>query len=162
MIAATGVVSCAAVLTTAAAYAAYGSPSLEASHDGNSVTLDVAQSPGDDATALIRIISPLQTEIAAQPAGTTIGSGSATFVATAAGNTELRADGRLEIVDAGPIDAGALTGCAVGERVVALWRLRLAGQRSRWTCPSICSSEATSSCASRTRARTRKARCSSR
>ncbi|HYI75714.1 MAG TPA: hypothetical protein VEW90_10630 [Gaiellaceae bacterium] len=127
MIAATGVASCVAVLTTAAAYAAYGSPSLEASHDGNSVTLDVAQSPGDDATALIRIISPLQTEIAAQPAGTTIGSGSATFVATAVGNTELSADGRLEVVDAGPIDAGTLTGCAVSERVVALWRLRLAG-----------------------------------
>ena len=128
MTAATGVVSCAALLTTAAAYAAYGSPSLEASHDGNSVTLDVAQSSGDDATALIRIISPLQTEIAdRQPAGTTIGSGSATFVATAAGNTELGADGRLEVVDAGPIDAAALTGCAAGERVLALWRLRLTG-----------------------------------
>ena len=128
MTAATGVVSCAALLTTAAAYAAYGSPSLEASHDGNSVTLDIAQSSGDDATALIRIISPLETEIVtAQPAGTTIGSGSATFVATAMGNAELTATGRLEAVDGAPIDDAVLTGCAVGERVVALWRLRLTG-----------------------------------
>jgi hypothetical protein len=43
----TGVVSCAAIVTTAGAY---GSPRLEASQDGNAVTIDIAQSLGDDPT----------------------------------------------------------------------------------------------------------------
>jgi hypothetical protein len=124
----TAVGACAAILTTAGALAAYGSPRLEATQDGDSITIDVAQSAGDDATANVRLISPLGTEIAEpRPAGTAIGTAAATFVATASGGAELMASGPLEVVVAGPIAAAELSGCAVGERVEGLWRLRLSG-----------------------------------
>ena len=123
-----GVASCVAILTTTGALAAYNSPRLEATQSGNTVTIDVAQTAGDDATALLRIISPLGTQITdAQPVGTAIGSASARFVATAAGDSAITAAGRLEVAVAGPIPAAELSGCAVGERVEGLWTLRLAG-----------------------------------
>jgi hypothetical protein len=120
--------SCAAILTTSGALAAYGSPRLEATQSGNSVTIDVAQNAGDDATAIVRIISPLGTLIAdARPVGTAIGSASATFVATAAAGEQIATEGPLEVVVAGPIARDQLTGCADGERVEGLWSLRLTG-----------------------------------
>ena len=121
-----GIGSCTAILTTSGALAAYGSPRLEATQSGNAVTIDVAQSPGDDATAIVRIISPLGSEIAAaQAAGTAIGTASASFV-TAAG-ADVVAEGRIEIVASAPVPPAQLTGCADGERVQGLWRLRLTG-----------------------------------
>jgi hypothetical protein len=120
--------SCAAILTTTGALAAYGSPRLEATQSGNTITIDVAQSAGDDATAIVRIISPLGTLIAdSRPAGTAIGSASATFVATASGGGQITTEGSLEVVVPGPIAPEELTGCADGERVEGLWSLRLAG-----------------------------------
>lgn len=120
--------SCAALLTTSGALAAYGSPRLQATQSGNTVTIDVAQSSGDDATAMIRIISPIGTQILEpQPAGTAIGTASATFVATAAGNAEVAAEGRLAVVRAGPPAPAELAGCAVGERVEGIWSLSLTG-----------------------------------
>jgi hypothetical protein len=120
--------SCAAILTTSGALAAYGSPRLEATQTGSSITIDVAQSAGDDATAILRVISPIGTQIVeSQPVGTRIGSASATFVATASGNAEVTAEGSLVVVRAGPVPAAELTGCAVGERVEGLWSLDLAG-----------------------------------
>jgi hypothetical protein len=122
-----GLGSCAAILTTSGALAAYGSPRLEATQSGNSVTIDVAQNASDDATAIVRIISPLGTVIAdAQPAGTALGTASATFVATAAGNGELTAEGGIEVLAAGPAAPASLSGCAEGERVEGVWGLRLA------------------------------------
>jgi len=122
-----GIGSCAAILTTSGALAAYGSPRLEATQSGNTVTIDVAQSAGDDATAIVRIISPLGTAIAApRPAGTALGTASATFVATAASGGELTAEGRVEVVSAGPVAPQSLSGCAEGERVEGVWSLRLA------------------------------------
>jgi hypothetical protein len=119
--------SCAAILTTSGALAAYGSPRLEATQTGNTITIDVAQSAGDDATAIVRIISPLQTEIAEpRPPGTTIGRADATFVATAAGGGELTAGGAVQ-VSGGPLAQASLAGCAEGERVEGLWTIRLEG-----------------------------------
>lgn len=121
-----GIASGAVLVTTSGALAAYSSPRLEATQSGNTVTIDVAQSAGDDPTAIVRIISPLQTEIAqAQPAGTTIGRADATFVATAAGSGELSAGGALQ-VSGSPIPQG-LSGCADGERVEGLWSMHLEG-----------------------------------
>jgi hypothetical protein len=118
--------SCAAILTTSGALAAYGSPRLEATQTGNTITIDVAQSAGDDATAIVRIISPLQTEIAEpRPAGTSIGRADATFVATAAGGGELTAGGALQV--SGPVEQQSLDGCAEGERVEGLWSMHLEG-----------------------------------
>jgi hypothetical protein len=119
--------SCAAILTTSGALAAYGSPRLQATQSGNAITIDIAQSAGDDATAIVRIISPLQTEIAeSRPAGTSIGRADATFVATAAGGGELTAAGALQ-VSANPIGQPSLAGCAEGERVEGLWSMQLEG-----------------------------------
>jgi hypothetical protein len=74
----------------------------------------------------VRIISPLGTEIAAaQQPGTAIGTASATFVAAA--GAELAAEGRIEIVASAPVPPAQLAGCADGERVQGVWRLRLAG-----------------------------------
>jgi len=121
-----GIGSCAAILITSGALAAYGSPRLEATQSGNTVTIDVAQSAGDDATAILRLISPLGTAIAApRPAGTELGTASATFVATAASGGELTAEGRVEVVSAGAVDPQSLSGCAEGERVEGVWSLRL-------------------------------------
>lgn len=109
----------------AAALAAYSSPRLEVSQTGNRVTIDVAQNAGDDATAIARIISPIGTAIAGpQPAGTTVGTATASFVATADGNAPIAAEGRLQVV--GPAQ-GAPSGCTAGERVVAVWSLALTG-----------------------------------
>jgi hypothetical protein len=119
--------SCAAILTTSGALAAYGSPRLQATQSGNAITIDIAQSAGDDATAIVRIISPPQTEIAeSQPAGTNIGRADATFVATAAGGGELTAGGALQ-VSGDPIGPAGLAGCAEGERVEGLWSMHLEG-----------------------------------
>ncbi len=124
-VAVAGCASAAAIFWVATALAAYSSPRLEVTQTGDRVTLDVAQSPGDDATALVRIISPIGTEIAAaQPTGTTVGDADAVFVATAADNAQVAARGALRVV--GPA-TGPLTGCAEGERVVAVWSLTLAG-----------------------------------
>jgi hypothetical protein len=123
-----GLGSCATLLTTAGALAAYASPRLEATQSGNTVTIDVAQSPGDDATAILRIISPLQTEIVdGQAVGASVGTATARFVATAGDGGELTAEGTLAVAVAGRIAPESLTGCAVGERVEGLWTLRLAG-----------------------------------
>jgi hypothetical protein len=131
-----GIGSCATLLATTGALAAYTSPRLEATQSGDTVTIDVAQSPGDDATAIVRIISPLQTEIAqARPVGTSIGDASARFVATAVGGGELTADGTLDVAVAGPIAPAELSGCAEGERVEGLWNLRLAGAGVTMTAP---------------------------
>ena len=120
-----GVASGAVLLMTTGALAAYTSPRLEATQSGNTVTIDVAQSAGDDATAIVRIISPLGTVIAApRPAGTAIGTASATFVATSASGGELTAGGQIEVVSAGPV--APQSGCAEGERVEGVWSLRLA------------------------------------
>jgi hypothetical protein len=119
--------SCAAILTTSGALAAYGSPRLEATQSGNTVTIDVAQNASDDATAIVRIISPLGTELAdARPAGTSLGTASARFVATAAGDAELTTQGAIEVFSAGPVPPASLSGCAEGERVEGVWSLRLA------------------------------------
>ena len=122
-----GISSCAAILTTSGAFAAYGSPRLEATQSGNTVTIDVAQNAADDATAILRLISPLGTSIAApRPAGTQLGTASATFVATAASGAELTAEGGVEVVSTGPVAPQSLPGCAEGERVEGVWSLRLA------------------------------------
>jgi hypothetical protein len=122
-----GIGSCAAILTTSGALAAYGSPRLEATQSGNTVTIDVAQNAADDATAILRLISPLGTAIAApRPAGTQLGTASATFVATAATGAELTAEGVVEVVSAGSVAPSSLSGCAEGERVEGVWSLRLA------------------------------------
>jgi hypothetical protein len=121
-----GIGSCAAILTTSGAFAAYDSPRLEATQSGNTVTIDVAQNAADDATAILRLISPLGTSIAApSPAGTQLGTASATFVATASG-AELTAEGGVEVVSARPVAPQSLSGCAEGERVEGVWSLRLA------------------------------------
>lgn len=109
----------------ATALAAYSSPRLEVSQTGNRVTLDVTQHPGDDATAIARIISPIGTEVPSTPAaGSTIGGATASFVATAAGDAPISAQGPLRVV--GPA-TDTPSGCAAGERVVAVWSLALAG-----------------------------------
>lgn len=109
----------------ATALAAYSSPRLEVTQTGNRVTLDFVQSAGDDATAIARIISPIGTEIAAaQPAGTTVGTGTALFIATTAGDARISAAGLLRV---GTAEPGASSACAVGERVIAVWSLSLAG-----------------------------------
>ena len=124
-----GIGSCAAILTTSGALAAYGSPRIEATQSGNAVTIDFAQNASDDATAIVRIISPLGTVIAdARPVGTELGTASATFVATAAGDGQLTADGRIEVVVAGPVAPASLSDCAEGERVEGVWSLRLAAE----------------------------------
>lgn len=124
-IAVAGTTAAVAIFWVATALAAYGSPRLEVTQDGNRVTLDVAQSAGDDATAIARIISPIGTEITtAQPPGTVVGTAEAAFVATAAADAQIAARGTLRVV--GPAPAG-LTGCAAGERVVAVWSLGLTG-----------------------------------
>lgn len=124
-IVAAGVTSAAAVFAVTTALAAYSSPRLEATQSGNRITLDLAQSPGDDATAITRIISPLGTEIAmAQPAGTTVGTATAEFATTTSGDARIAAQGTLRVV--GPPTADA-TDCSAGERVVAVWSLGLAG-----------------------------------
>lgn len=113
------------VFLVATALAAYSSPRLEVTQNGDRVTLDVAQHPGDDATAIVRIISPLGTDVPQTPAaGTTIGTATASFVATAAANAQISAQGALQVV--GPA-SGTPTGCAAGERVVAVWSLGLSG-----------------------------------
>ena len=123
-----GIASGAVLVTTTGALAAYTSPRLEATQSGNTVTIDVAQSAGDDPTAIVRIISPLQTEIAESRAvGTAVGTASATFVATAAGDAPLTAEGPVEVAVAGRIAPEQLSGCAVGERVEGLWTMRLTG-----------------------------------
>jgi hypothetical protein len=119
--------SCAAILTTSGALAAYGSPRLQATQSGNAITIDIAQSAGDDPTAIVRIISPLQTEIAeSQPVGTSIGRADAIFVATAVGGGELTAGGTLQ-VSGNPIGQASLSGCAAGERVEGVWSMHLEG-----------------------------------
>lgn len=124
-VAVAGCAAAAAIFWVATALAAYSSPRLQVVQVGDRVTLDVAQSAGDDATAIARIISPLGTEIAAaRPAGTTVGTAEATFVATAAGDAQIEARGPLRVADPG---AGTPVGCADGERVVSVWSLSLSG-----------------------------------
>jgi hypothetical protein len=125
-IVAAGTASAAAIFVVTAALAAYGSPRLEVIQTGNRVTLDIAQSTGDDPTAITRIISPIGTAIAqARPVGTTIGTASAVLVATQAGGAPVAAQGALRVVGGTP--AAATTGCTVGERVVAVWGMTLTG-----------------------------------
>lgn len=127
-IVAAGMASAAAIFVVTAALAAYGSPRLEVEQTGQRVTLDVAQSAGDDATAIARIISPVGTQIApARPVGTTIGSASAVLVATeGAGGARIQVQGALRVVGGTP--PVATTGCTVGERVLAVWGLALSGE----------------------------------
>lgn len=121
-----GCASAAAIFVVATALAAYSSPRLEVTQTGNRVTLDFAQSTGDDATAIARIISPIGTEIAdALSPGTTVGTASALFVATTDGDAQMSAQGRIQVVTAGP---GAPSQCSAGERVEAVWSLTLAGE----------------------------------
>ena len=125
-IVAAGTASAAAIFLVTAALAAYSSPRLEVTQTGQRVTLDVAQTAGDDATAIARIISPIGTEIAAaRPVGTTIGAANAVLVATEAGDTRIAVEGVLRVVGGTP--PAATTGCTVGERVVAVWGLALSG-----------------------------------
>jgi hypothetical protein len=126
--------SCAAILTTSGALAAYGSPRLQATQSGNTITIDIAQSAGDDATAIVRIISPLQTEIAGSQPGASIGRADATFVATAAGGGELTAGGAVQ-VSSRPIGQPSLAACAEGERVEGLWSMHLEGVGLNMTVP---------------------------
>lgn len=124
--AALGIGSLAAILTAPGALAAYGSPRLEASHSGNSATIEFAQSASDDPTAVVRLIL-LGPEVGDPgPAGTELGTASATFIATTAGDRELTAQGSVEVVDPGPVAPSAIEDCAAGERVEAVWHLRLA------------------------------------
>ncbi len=124
-IVAAGTASAAAIFMVTAALAAYTSPRLEVTQTGNSVTLDLAQSPGDDATAIARLISPIGTEIgAAPPSGTTVGTATAQFVATTSGDQRIETQGTLRVVGPAPTQP---TGCAEGERVVAEWALGLTG-----------------------------------
>jgi hypothetical protein len=114
-----------AIFLVATALAAYSSPRLEVTQSGDRVTLDIAQHPGDDATAIVRIISPIGTDVPqTPPTGTTIGSATASFVATAAGDAAIATHGPLRVLGQA---SGAQSGCAAGERVVALWSLALAG-----------------------------------
>lgn len=124
-IVAAGTASAAAILGVTAALAAYESPRLLVSQDGERVTLDVAQSAGDDATAIARIISPIGTEVAAKPIGTTIGAATATLVATEAGDAPISAQGALRVVGGPP--APVTSGCTAGERILAVWAIALAG-----------------------------------
>ncbi len=122
-VAVAGCAAAAAIFWVATALAAYSSPRLHVVQVGDRVTLDVAQSAGDDATAIVRIISPLGTEIAAaRPAGTTVGTADASFASATDSQIETR--GTLRVV--GP-PTGAPTDCAVGERVVSVWSLSLSG-----------------------------------
>ncbi len=92
---------------------------------GSRVTLDLAQHPGDDATAVARLISPIGTAVPRTPsAGTTIGSATAEFVLTSAGDERASAQGPLRVV--GTPDSTP-SGCAAGERALAEWSLALAG-----------------------------------
>ena len=123
---AAGTASAAAIFMVTAALAAYSSPRLLVTQTGQKVTLDVAQSPADDATAIARIISPIGTEVAAaRPIGSTIGAASAVLVATEAGDERISARGTLRVVGGAP--GAAATGCTVGERVLAVWGITLAG-----------------------------------
>lgn len=132
-IVAAGTASAAAIFAVTAALAAYSSPRLEATQSGNRITLDLAQSAGDDATAITRIISPVGTGIAAaRPAGAAVGSATAEFVATASGDQRISAQGALRVVDAPPADA---SGCSDGERVVGTWSLALAGDGLAFEAP---------------------------
>lgn len=125
-IVAAGTASAAAILMVSAALAAYSSPRLLVTQTGQKVTLDVAQSPADDPTAIARIISPIGTEVAAaRPIGSTIGTASAVLVATEAGDQRIDADGTLRVVGGAP--ATPTSGCTVGERVLAVWAITLAG-----------------------------------
>jgi hypothetical protein len=85
-----GLGSVVAIITTSGALAAYGSPRVEATQSGNTITIDLEQNASDDATALVRLITLPGSAIPdRRQAGTVIGTASATFVATAAGDSEL-------------------------------------------------------------------------
>jgi hypothetical protein len=60
-----------------------------------------------------------------RPIGTTIGAATATFVATG-GGAPISAQGALRVVGSAP--PAATTGCTVGERVLAVWGIALAGE----------------------------------
>jgi hypothetical protein len=125
--------ACTTIFLVASALAAYSSPRLEVSQSGGRVTLDIAQHPDDDATAIVRLISPIGTDVPQSPtAGTTIGTATASFVSTAAANAQVSTQGTLQVV--GPA-SGTPSGCAAGERVLAHWSLGLAGEGLAVTVP---------------------------
>jgi hypothetical protein len=120
-----GSTSVAAIAVVSTALAAYESPRLQVTQVGNSVTIDMAQSPGDDATAIMRLISPLDTQIAAARApGSDMGTARAVFV-TAGG--DVPAEGSIVVAGSGQIPAAQVSACAEGEPVEALWIVQLAG-----------------------------------
>lgn len=121
-IAAAGTASAAAIFVVTAALAAYGSPRLHVSHGSGGVTIDVAQNPADDPTAIARVISPIGTRVAAPPAGATIGGAEAELVETAS-VTRLTAQGEVRVLGAGL--QGAPSACTAGERVVSTWSASL-------------------------------------
>jgi hypothetical protein len=120
-----GSASAASIVMVTAALAAYESPRLQVTQEGNTVTIAMAQSPGDDATAIMRIISPLDTQIAAaRAAGSTVGTARAEFVAASGG--QVSAEGPIVVARPEQIPAAQVSACAEGEPVEALWVVELA------------------------------------
>lgn len=119
-----GSASVAAIVVVSTALAAYESPRLQVTQEGNKVTIAMAQSPGDDATAIMRIISPLDTQIAAARApGSAMGTARAAF---AAAGGDVPAEGSIVVAGSGQIPAAQVSACAEGEPVEALWVVELA------------------------------------
>ena len=126
LVVAAGSASVASIVVVTAALAAYGSPRLQVTQEGNKVTIAMAQSTGDDATAITRIISPLDTRIAAARApGSTVGTARAEFVA--ASGSQVPAEGSIVVARPEQIPAAQISACAEGEPVEALWLVEAAG-----------------------------------
>jgi hypothetical protein len=124
LVGAAGSASVASIVMVTTALAAYESPRLQVTQEGNAVTIDMAQSPGDDATAIMRIISPLDTQIAAaRAAGSSVGTARAEFVVA---SELVPAEGSIVVAGPEQVSAAQASACAEGEPVEALWMVELA------------------------------------
>ena len=123
-----GIGSCAAILTTSGALAAYGSPRARGdavrqrghhrrSHRARATT------PPRSCGSSRRSVPRSRTRV--RPARRSARRRRRSWPRRHA-MRELTAEGRIEVVVAGPVAPASLTGCAEGERVEGVWSLRLA------------------------------------
>ncbi len=121
----------AALVTVAAAYAAYGSPKLLISQAGATTVINASAAVADDATALVSIYIPAASSVTSNQApGTQIGTARAQVSALALGGALLPLEGPIVVAPPGAVPVASQTACIGTDVPLATWLLQLsaAGQ----------------------------------
>ena len=120
--------SAVALVAIAAAYAAYTSPTFEATQSGTTTTIKVSVDPNDDPTAMLQIMVPSETQVTTNQApGTALGQIKAVVRALDLAGEDLPLEGQVLVAAPGQVSAADREACVARTPVAATWILALSG-----------------------------------